>query len=128
MTDLIATRGDMVGKLWELKMAREFKSTATADDKRLTKQFKQWFTLNDESELFDGEHGILAALKTTATTTWDIRDAPAKLLARLAVEGLLTVNTAALNERRKSAPATYLDDALVYRHEGESLVLHVEQK
>lgn len=127
-TELIATRAQIIDKLLTLKQTREAKNAATTDDKALTEEIKQWMSLNDESELFDGERGILATLKASSTTTWDIRTAPPALLARLAVEGLLTVNTTAFNERRKSAPATYLDDTLAFKHEGESWTLRVEKK
>lgn len=127
-TNLLATREQIIGKLLLLKTTRDHKNAATADDKALTEEIKQWLQLNDETELFDGERGILATLKASSTTTWDIRKAPPELVARLAAEGLLTVNTTAFKAEQAKGGATYLDDTLAFKHEGETWTLRVEKK
>ena len=134
-TELIADQATIVAKLNELYQARQAKNEAGKVDAALTEQVKQWLQLNadglDHDEkgnpyLDDGEHGIRGKLTPRKTTTWDIRRAPVEVILYLAHEGLLSVQTAAFDSRRKTAPATQLDDAMDYRHEGEEASLKFE--
>lgn len=127
-TDLIKTKAQIIGNLLPLKLARDAKNAATADDKRLTDETKQWMQLEGVDELYDGEHDINVTLKASSTTTWDIRKAPPELVARLAAEGLLTVNTTAFKAEQAKGGATYLDDTLAFKHEGETWTLRIEKK
>ena len=132
---LILDQVTIVAKLNELSQARAAKNAAGKVDTELTAIVKQWMQLNadglDHDEkgapyLDDGEHGIRAKLESRKTTSWDLRPAPPDVILYLAGEGLLKVDTAAYDSRRKTAPATQLDDAMDYRHEGEDDSLRFE--
>lgn len=125
---LIASREEIVAKLYPLWLVRQAKNAASKDDVAATEEIKNWLGLEGEDEVVDGEHDIRAYIKPVSTTTWDIREASAEVILALAAEGLLDVKNTAFNERRKNAPSLLLDMALKYRSEGENYQLRVEKK
>ena len=128
-SELIESREDVVGKLYDLWLARQAKNEATKVDTKLTEGVKQWLGLEGEDEIVDGERGIRAYIKEVgAAPTWDIRTAPDEVILFLAKDGVLTVNNTAFESRRKNAPSTKLDDAIKYRHQGVNYQLRVEKK
>ena len=135
-TELIADQASIVAKLNDLFQARSLKNAASKVDTELTAIVKQWIQLNADGldhdakgdpYLDDGEHGIRAKLESRRSTSWDLRPAPDAVVLFLAGEGLLKVDNTAFESRRKTAPDVRLDDALGYRHEGESASLLMEK-
>ena len=128
MTDLIASREDVVAKLQDLWLARQAKNEAARVDAQLTESVKQWMGLEGEDELFDGEHGIRAWIKEVKSPTWDVTTASDDLILFLAREGVLQVSETKYRAAQKLKDDMRLNDALNYRHEGSTYQLRVEKK
>jgi uncharacterized protein YacL (UPF0231 family) len=128
VTELIASREEMVGKLHELWLTRQAKNEAAKVDSDLTEQFKMWMGLEGEDELYDGEHGIKAFIKEVKTSTWDITTASDELILWLAREGILQVSETKYRAAQKLKDDMHLNDALSYRNEGENYQLRVEKR
>ena len=128
MTDLIASREDVVAKLHDLWLARQAKNEAARVDAQLTESVKQWMGLEGEDELFDGEHGIRAWIKEVKSPTWDVTTASDELILFLAREGVLQVSETKYRAAQKLKDDMRLNDALNYRREGSTYQLRVEKK
>ena len=128
MTDLIASREDVVAKLHDLWLARQAKNEAARVDAQLTESVKQWMGLEGEDELFDGEHGIRAWIKEVKSPTWDVTTASDDLILFLAREGVLQVSETKYRAAQKLKDDMRLNDALNYRREGSTYQLRVEKK
>lgn len=126
--DVYIAREDVVAKLHELWLARQAKNEASRVDKKISDAMKKWMGDEGEDELFDGEHNIRAFIKPKKRATWDLMYAPAEVLVHLAREGLLDVKETPFHERRQNKPNVLLDQAVDFRHEGETYELRVERK
>ena len=126
--DIYIPREEAESKLLPILLARQAKNAAIKEDETNSEIVKQWFALEGEDELFDGEHGIIGYQKAVKRTTWDITRAPDEVILYMAREGLLDVKDRAFTERRTNKPSLLLDDAVSFRHEGETLQLRVEKK
>ena len=116
-----------VGLIARIFALRVIANAATKDAEPLAAQLRQWLELEGRDELLDGEHSLRAYLEPRSSTEWNVSRMPPSVVLFLAQAGLLTVSTAAFDNRRKNDGAVELDDAMRFRMDkaGSSYALQI---